>query len=121
MADVPLTEVFIKNVQSLRKSMKLQVKDLAEKADMKPPQLHKYLSGKTVPTLPIVERIARALHTTPMVLLDTKRPPPPGPVVLPPHTPEQCVSEAIKALDRLDPETVKPFAKKFFLRYFEKG
>jgi transcriptional regulator with XRE-family HTH domain len=83
-------QVFSRNVERLRQAQGLQIKELAEKAGMLPQQLSKYLKGRAVPGLEVVDRVAKALKTSPSSLLDDGA----APCEPKPHTARDCIRVA---------------------------
>jgi len=84
-------ELFRSNVRKHVELLGMKYADLAEKANISRPYLHRMLAGKSQPTLPVCEAIAAALGTSLEALLAE-----PQPVVVPmPHLHKITNSENI--------------------------
>lgn len=71
-----LNEIFIDNVRAYLVAKGWLAKDLAERAGMAKTQLSDYLTGKSKPSLDVIDRLAQALEVRPMQLFQEHSPTP---------------------------------------------
>jgi len=75
MIDVAKTDLFRKNVRDFCRLRGITQGKLARRADLSQEWLSTMLTGKSNPTLPVCERIAKALETSLEALLAEPEPP----------------------------------------------
>ncbi|NBO46472.1 MAG: XRE family transcriptional regulator [Actinobacteria bacterium] len=69
-------------IRSIRRSLKMTQKQLAELSGMTQPAVARFEAGGTIPTLPVLQRLAAALGLTLTVELKASKVKPQTPVVL---------------------------------------